>query len=150
VFDAIFRFFFKYEPLVFEQGDFVYWASRSMWLVAVVAAGCAVYVLWTYRQVAVLQGRDRYVLIGTRAALLAVALFAVLRPTLLLKVAVPQQNYVGILYDDSRSMQIADQDGGPRSEFVERELGRPDSELLTALGQQFALRTSGSPRRLNG
>jgi hypothetical protein len=151
VFDAIFRFFFKYEPLVFEQGDFVYWASRSMWLVAVVAAGCAVYVLWTYRQVAVLQGRDRYVLIGTRAALLAVALFAVLRPTLLLKVAVPQQNYVGILYDDSRSMQIADQDGGPRSEFVERELGRPDSELLTALGQQFALRTfrfSSSAERL--
>jgi hypothetical protein len=153
VFDAIFRFFFKYEPLVFEQGDFVYWASRSMWLVAAVSAGCALYVLWTYRQVAVLRGRDRYVLLATRSALLAVALFAVLRPTLLLKVAVPQQNYVGILYDDSRSMQIADQDGGPRSEFVERELGRTNSPLLAALGKQFNLRAfrfSSSAERLTG
>ena len=153
MFDAIFRFFFKYEPLVFEQGDFVYWATQSMWLVAGVAAACAVYVLWTYRQVAVMAGRDRVVLIATRTALLAVALFAVLRPTLLLKVAVPQQNVVGILYDDSRSMQIADQDGRPRSEFVERDLARPDSPLLTALGQQFALRTfrfSSSAERLAG
>ena len=124
MFDAIFRFFFKYEPLVFEQGDFVLWASRSMWLVAAVAAAGAVFVLWTYRQVAVMRGRDRYVLIATRAALLAVALFAVLRPTLFLKVAVPQQNYVGILYDDSRSMQIADHDGAPRRTFVEEEIGR--------------------------
>ena len=141
MFDAIFRFFFKYEPLVFEQGDFVLWASRSMWFVAAVAAACAVFVLWTYRQVAVMRGRDRYVLVATRAALLAVALFAVLRPTLFLKVAVPQQNYVGILYDDSRSMQIADQDGGPRSTFVEQEIGRPDSPLITALGKQFRIQT---------
>lgn len=141
MFDSIFQFFFKYEPLVFEQGDFVLWASQSMWLVAGLAAACAVYVLWTYSQVAVMRGRDRYVLIATRVALLAVALFAILRPTLLLKVAVPQQNSIGILFDDSRSMQIADQDSRPRSEWVERELGRSDSPLLTALGKQFNLRT---------
>ena len=40
---------------------------------------------------------------------------ALLRPMLLLKVAVPQQNFVGILLDDSRSMQVADHDGKPRS-----------------------------------
>ncbi len=151
MFDSIFQFFFKYEPLVFEQGDFVLWASQSMWLVAALAAACALYVVWTYWQVAVMRGRDRYVLIATRVALLAVALFATLRPTLLLKVAVPQQNFVGILFDDSLSMQVADEDGRPRREFIERELGRADSPLLTALGKQFELRTfrfSSSAERL--
>ncbi len=149
--ESIFKFFFKYERLVFEQGDFVLWASQSMWLVAALAAACALYVLWTYWQVVLLQGRDRYVLIATRVALLAVALFAILRPTLMLKVAVPQQNFVGILLDDSRSMQIADQDGKARSEFVARELGRPDGPLLTALSKQFVpriFRFSSSAERL--
>ena len=39
---------------------------------------------------------------------------------LLLKVAVPQQNFVGILLDDSRSMQVADDEGKPRSAFIAR------------------------------
>jgi len=31
VFESIFRFLFKYERLVFQQGSFVLGASRSMW-----------------------------------------------------------------------------------------------------------------------
>ncbi len=77
--------------------------------------------------------------------------FALLRPVLLLKVAVPQQNFVGILLDDSRSMQIADQDGKPRSEFLISQLGRPDAPLLTELGKRFQVkvfRFSSSAERL--
>jgi uncharacterized membrane protein len=55
-------------------------------------------------------------------------------------VAVPQQNWVGILLDDSSSMRIEDHDGGPRSDFVLDQLGRPDAPLLTALGERFSLR----------
>ena len=55
-----------------------------------------------------------------------IVLFALLRPMLLLKVAVPQQNFVGILLDDSRSMQVADHDGKPRSSRSPRdEFGTP-------------------------
>ena len=88
VFESVFRFFFKYERLVFEQGRFVFGATRSMWLIAAVAAIVAVYVVFTYWQLAALRGRPRILLLVTRGALLAVALFAVLRPMLLLKVAV--------------------------------------------------------------
>jgi uncharacterized membrane protein len=140
VFESVFRFLFKYERLVFEQGQFVFGATRSMWLVAAVAAAAALYVLWSYAQLAGLARRDRAVLLGARLALLLLAIFAVLQPMLLLKVAVPQQNFVGILLDDSRSMQIADEQGRGRSDFVRDELGRPDAPLLAALGKRFVPR----------
>jgi uncharacterized membrane protein len=155
VFDAIFAFLFKYEPLVFEQGfqqgRFVLAASRQMWLTAGLATLIAAYALWTYRQLAAVTGRDRAILLAIRIPLLALALFVLLRPTLELKVAVPQQNFVGILLDDSRSMQVADHDGKPRSDFVMNELGRPDARLLTELGKRFQLRVyrfSSSAERL--
>ena len=107
--------------------------------------------LWTYRQLAAVRSRDRAVLIGVRIALVAIVLFALLQPMLLLKVAVPQQNFVGVLLDDSRSMQVADHNGGPRSDFINEQLGRADAPLLTELGKRFQLRVfrfSSSAERL--
>jgi uncharacterized membrane protein len=140
VFESLFRFLFKYQPLVFEQGRFVLGASRSMSLVALAAGAAALYALWTYRQLAAAPRRDRALLLSMRIALFAIALFALLRPTLQLKIAVPQQNYVGILVDDSRSMQIADQQGKPRADYVKDQFGRTDGPLLEALGKRFQIR----------
>lgn len=140
VFESLFTFLFKYQPLVFEQGSFVFWATSSMWLVAAFVAAGAAYALWTYRRLALLAGRGRGTLVAIRTALFVLVVFALLRPTLQLKVAVPQQNYVGILLDDSRSMQVEDYGGQPRSQFVTDELGRPDAPLLTSLGERFSLR----------
>lgn len=140
MFESLFTFLFKYPLLVFEQGTFVFWATRSMWLVAALTAAAGLYALWTYRSLAHLAGRGRSTLIAVRMALLLLVVFALLRPTLQLKVAVPQQNFVGILLDDSRSMQVADYDGQPRATFVTEELGRADAPLLTSLGERFSLR----------
>ena len=65
--------------------------------------------------------------------------FCLLRPALILKAAVPQQNFLGVLVDDSRSLQIADIDGRPRSAFVNDNLGA-DRPLLNALSKKFVLR----------
>ncbi len=138
--ETVFRFLFKYERLVFEQGHFVLGATRSAWFVAVVAALAAAYVGWTYARVAALTRRDRIVLLGMRMGLLAVALFALLRPMLLLEVAVPQQNFVGVILDDSRSMQIVDEQGQARSAFVTNEFGGPDGRLLAELSRRFVPR----------
>jgi uncharacterized membrane protein len=151
VLSSLFQFLFKFEPLVFERGRFVFGATRSMWVAAAIAAASALYVLWTYRQLATVRGRQRATLLTLRVALFLVAFFAMLRPTLLLKVAVPQQNFVGILIDDSRSMQISDQDAKARAEFVKNQVGRVDGPLLTALGKRFQVkvyRFSGSAERL--
>ena len=122
-----------------------------MWFTVGLAALIAVYAVWTYRQLASISGRDRALFLLIRVPLLVLALFVLLRPTLELKVAVPQQYFVGVLLDDSRSMQVADHDGKPRSEFVMNELGRPDARLLTELGKRFQLRVyrfSSSAERL--
>ena len=122
-----------------------------MWLTAAIVAAGALYALWTYRQVAALQGRDRIVLLATRLGLFAVVLFGLLRPMLLLKVAVPQQNFVGILLDDSRSMQVADHNDKPRGSFTKDEFGSANAPLLAALGKRFNLRIfrfSSSAERL--
>src|SRR5690606_18629309 len=137
VFESAFRFLFKYEPLVFEQGQFVLGATRSMWLIAVLATAAALYVIWTYGQVRALSGRPRVLLLAIRIALLLIVIFIVLRPMLLLKVAVAQQNFVGVLIDDSRSMQVVDQDGAARSDYVRRVAGTPDAPLIAALGERF-------------
>src|SRR6185295_5632798 len=82
---------------------------------------------------------DRIVLITLRLCLVAVVLFCLFRPVLILRAAVPQQNFLGILLDDSRSMRVADQDGKPRGEFVNATFA-PDSPLMKSLASRYAVR----------
>ena len=51
----------------------------------------------------------------------------------------PQQNFLGVLIDDSRSMTIADRDDKPRTDFVNQQFG-PDGPLAKALSDRFVLR----------
>ena len=137
--ESLFRFLFKYPPLFFEQGDFVLGISRPTLIAIAVAAIVGGYALLTYRGMRKTRGRDRVVLVGLRLAILAVVVFCLLRPALILKAAVPQQNFLGVLVDDSRSLQIADRDGRPRSAFINEALGA-DRPLLNALSKKFVLR----------
>ena len=101
----------------------------------------ALLALLTYRGVSAADRlRDRVILIGLRVAALVVLLICLFRPTLVLKAAVPQQNFLGVLVDDSRSMSIADRDGQPRSAFVQDQLNGPNAKLLAALSQRFVVR----------
>jgi uncharacterized membrane protein len=142
--EKVFRFFFKYPPLMFQQADFSWGLSRPVLLVVGAAAALAVLALLTYRSVsATNRPRDRAVLVGLRLAALAVLLFCLVRPTLVLKAAVPQQNFLGVLVDDSRSMAIADRDGQTRAAFVQEQLSGPNARLLNALSQRFVVRFFG-------
>ena len=71
---SIFHFLFKYELLVFERGRFVFGATRSMWVAAVVAGVGALYVVWTYRQLSAVRGRQRAVLLALRIGLFLIGL----------------------------------------------------------------------------
>ena len=139
--EQVFRFFFKYPPLMFQQGD-LSWAFSRSFLIALAAAALAVVIaLMTSRGLSAVEGiRDRAILIGLRLTALAVLLVCLVRPTLILKAAVPQQNFLGVLVDDSRSMAIADRDGEPRKAFVQQQLTGPNAALLNALSQKFVVR----------
>ncbi|HEX3866136.1 MAG TPA: hypothetical protein VHV78_05255, partial [Gemmatimonadaceae bacterium] len=139
--EGIFQFLFKYRPTVFAKGSFAFGASWSVAILLLVAVVIGVPAVLSYSLV---RGkstrRDRWVLGALRVATLAVVVVCLFRPMLLLSAAVPQRNYVGVLIDDSRSMQIADRDGKPRSDWVEHAFGGPDSTLLKALRQRFIVR----------
>ena len=136
----LFSTLFKYPAFVFRQGDFTFAASRTSVLVLVALGVVAAASLITYRAVRS-EGavRERAVLVALRLALLALLVFCLLRPSLVLRAAVPQQNFLGILIDDSRSMTIADRDEKPRTDFVAQQFG-PDGPLAKALAQRFVLR----------
>ena len=139
--ESVFRFLFKYPPLMFHQGDVAWGFSRAMVAACALAAAVVVIALTTYRGLAAADKvRDRVVLIGLRLAALAVLLVCLFRPTLILKAAVPQQNFLAVLVDDSRSMAIADTNGQPRSAFVQQQLNGPNGALLNALSQRFVVR----------
>ncbi len=141
MFEPLFEFLFKYRPLIFDQGELALRASWVGFLALAAAAGAAYLTLRTYLAVRGNSQRlDRAVLTAIRIAALGVLAFCLLRPVLVLSSVVPQENFLGVLIDDSRSMQIADRDETPRHEFVRRQLGAPDSELRAALADRFALR----------
>src|SRR5438105_3841118 len=126
---------------MFQQGDVAWAFSRSVLLISGGVAAAAVVALLTYRGVAAADRlRDRLVLVALRLAALAVLLVCLFRPTLILKAAVPQQNFLAVLVDNSRSMAIADRDGQARSAFVQQQLNGPNAKLLTALSQRFVVR----------
>src|SRR4051812_927770 len=132
--DAVFRLLFKYPLLVFQQGDFTLGTSRPALVAVLALAALAAAALITYRSIASEgSSRDKAILIALRLSLVAILFFCLVRPTLVLKAAVPQQNFLGILVDDSRSMLISDKDGQPRSSFVQRQLTGVQAPLLQEL-----------------
>jgi uncharacterized membrane protein len=141
VLESLFEFLFKYRPLIFEQGDLRFAAFTPVSVAVVAAAAGAAATILTYTGVrGQLRARDRAALAALRLGALAIVLFCLTRPVLVLKAAVPQQNFLGILLDDSRSMRVADLNGKPRSGFVDETFGRPDSAVLGALSKRFVLR----------
>src|SRR6185436_2314569 len=138
---SIFQFLFKYPKLVFEQGTFVWGISRNAWLAIIVVVLGVAFALFTYSRVRrQARGRDRAILIVLRLAAFAVVLFCLARPALILKAAVPQQNFLGVLVDDSRSMQISDQDGKARGEYIKKNFSAETSPMWAELSKRFAVR----------
>src|SRR5688572_29786910 len=89
------------------------------------------------------QWRERLVLGVLRVAALGIILFCIFRPVLVVKAAVAQQNVVGILLDDSRSMQLPEGNSGTltRADRVRETFGNPDSPAMRALSEKFLVRT---------
>ena len=120
------------------------------------SASSSLLAVFTYRRVRVNEGRlrDRIVLTSLRIAALALVLFCLFRPTLVVRAAVNQQNVVAVLLDDSRSMQIAGLGReAARPISSAQQFGAPDSPLLKSLSDRFLVRVfrfSSSTGRVAG
>ena len=140
--ESLFRLLFNYRPVVFQQGEFRLVPSTGSYFAAVLVAVAIAATFLTYRAArSKADARHRIVLAVMRTAVLVLVLFCLFRPVLVVKAAVPQQNFLGILIDDSRSMQIADQNAAPRAAFAKQQFATANAPLLKALSDRFVLRT---------
>ncbi len=139
--ESIFQFLFKYRPVVFERGSFVLDPPVPALVVVAGAALVAAVAAQRYRRTGGrLDGRDRVVLTALRAAAVALLTFCLLRPMLVVATVVPQANFLGILLDDSRSMQVADTDNRTRHAVMTETFGSAETPLISALADRFKLR----------
>jgi len=139
--EGLFEFLFKYRQIVFEQGEFAFAAPSSVrtWLGIAGVLGASAVATYT-----IARGKssilDRGVMAGLRVALLGVLVFCLMQPTLTLSTVVPQQNFVGVLLDDSRSMLLQDEAGASRNQFIADAFTPEQSDLLAELSERFVLR----------
>jgi hypothetical protein len=137
----VFEFLFKYRRILFEEGEVILSTPWSLGLLVGVVALVGVAAVVTYgRAGGKASAGERTLLATLRLAALGVLVFALLQPTLVLSSVVPQRNFVGILLDDSRSMNLPAGDGAPRRDWVEANFGAEGGDLVEALGERFALR----------
>ncbi|MDX1434806.1 MAG: hypothetical protein R3286_20365 [Gammaproteobacteria bacterium] len=137
----MFELLFKYPPDVYARGELT--LAAPAWLLAVIAAAIIVLVptLLGYARVAGLARRaDRVVLVGLRAALLALIALALMQPALLVTRSVSQGKVLALLLDDSLSMRIADEGDRARGELVREAFDPATGASARALASRFDVR----------
>lgn len=155
----MFQFLFEYRRIVFEQGEFRFAPVPGSYVALGLAAVAVVLAILSYRRAlrspaafaltptAISFRRKALGLAFIRIAIIAVIAACLFRPVLVVKAAVPQQNFLAVLLDDSRSMQIGDYAAAatgalaPRGEFARQEFSDRNTGLLKALSDKFVVRT---------
>ena len=144
MFETLFQFLFEYRLQVFRQGDFRFAPPAGAPVAAVVVIAALAIAFVSYRVLrSRVEWRQQVALGALRVVALAIILFCIFRPVLVVKAAVTQQNVVGILIDDSRSMQLPEGNTGTttRADRVRETFGNPDSPIMKALSEKFLVRT---------
>jgi uncharacterized membrane protein len=140
--DSLFRFLFNYRPVVFQQAEVRLLPFTGAYVAALLVVVAIGVTILTYRRAPSKSGtRHRLVLAAIRTVTLVLLLVCLFRPVLVVKAAVPQQNFLGVLIDDSRSMQIADWNGNARGQFARQQFAGPEAALLKSLSERFVVRT---------
>ncbi len=141
ILDTVFEYLFKYPRIAYERGDIVWSGSWSPLLLAGMFVLGAGLVFWSYRwSRARTSPTTTLALALFRATGLVVLLICLLRPTLVLSTAVPQQNVVAILIDDSRSMGIPDEEERARGLVAQETFASQESSVLDEIQERFMVR----------
>lgn len=144
--ETLFRFLFEYRPVVFQQGEFRFAPTTGSYVALALAIAAGVLVVASYRR----RADGTVLVLSLRLALIALVALCLCRPVLVVKAAVAQQNFLALLIDDSRSMQIDDASGaaGPgagqkttRGAYARQQFADPAAGLLASLSDRFVVRT---------
>jgi uncharacterized membrane protein len=141
--DQIVQFFFKHKWSTFAKGQLAL-ANRPSWLLialAVAALAALIYFLYIrpgYR----ITSQSKWGLIALRTGLLALLTVMLMRPVVVIPSIIPKSTSVAILADDSRSMQLADENNRSRLEAT-KELLKSDGKFARGLDDKFKVNLYG-------
>lgn len=139
--DRLFQFFFKHSPTVFNKGHFSFAARPSFVIIVLLAllAAALVYFLY-FRGGQRLTTAPRVGLTALRVALVGFLALLLMRPVLVVSSVIPKSNYIAVLADDSRSMQLNDENGRTRIQAVKDTLA-PTNAFARGLDAKFKTNT---------
>ncbi|HLG17317.1 MAG TPA: hypothetical protein VJH03_22910 [Blastocatellia bacterium] len=138
--EQVVAFLFKYKAALFEKSQFGFEAALPLILIVGVASATGVLAYGLYGRSAIrLPGPSRVALMAIRVALVAVIVFCLMRPVIVVPEVLPQANYAAVLVDDSASMLLKDARDHSRLEAAQQLLS-PGSPFFTALSEKFKLR----------
>ena len=132
----------KYPIDVFREGDFSFGVPLPGLLIAVLLIALVAATIWAYRST---QGRIRRgfrgFLILLRVIVLCLIAFCLLKPFLTIYQSNPDDSYLLVMVDRSKSMQITDStDSAPRLHRVNDLLFAENEGLLEKLNAKFKVR----------
>ncbi|MYH82563.1 VWA domain-containing protein [Candidatus Poribacteria bacterium] len=132
----------RYPIDVFREGNFSFGVPLPGLLIAVLLVALIVATIWAYRST---QGRIRHgfrgFLIFLRTVALCLLAFCLLKPFLTIYQSNPDDSYLLVMVDRSKSMQITDSiDSAPRLRRVNDLLFAENEGLLEKLNTKFKVR----------
>jgi uncharacterized membrane protein len=152
----MFQFLFKYPSTVFSKGKFVLLGAWPAWLLPVLivaaAGGLAILIRSRMRDAVPgqhgavpalgeaalnIRGWRSWTIWGLQSALVALVLFLLWQPAIVIGELSSQQNIIAIVVDDSRSMSITDTGGRSREAAAIAAL---EGGLLAGLSKRFQTR----------
>lgn len=143
--DSLFELFFKYPPSTFSSGSFRFFPSWPFLLAGLLLLALSTPGLLRYWR----QGRGgARLLVAFRGLALLVVLLCLARPSLVLSTVVPQQSFVAVVVDDSKSMAVDDEGGDMRGRRALDLLAAEGGGLLDGLAERFKVRLFAAGREL--
>src|SRR5499427_6964099 len=133
---SIFEFFFKYKPIIYEKGRLAFQLLGGRWMFALFVVAAAAGAYFAYRKIA----RDKYSagLVALRTLTFTTLAFLFLRPVLEIKSVLPQESYIAVVIDNSKSMTIKDDGQIARSEQLRKQFEA--TNLIKRLQDKFKVR----------
>jgi uncharacterized membrane protein len=135
--DQLVQFFFKHKWSTFARGQFGF-ANRPSWLlIAIIAIAFGLIVYFVYiRPGYRINSKAKIGLIALRASLLALLFILLMRPVVVVPSIIPKSTSLALLADDSRSMQLADENGRSRIDAA-KEILSNNSQFIRGLDEKF-------------
>lgn len=139
--DQIISFLFKYRAAIFSKSQFAFGARLNVFLIIALIIGVAALAYYIYVRFSVqLPTEWRIALICLRTALIALIVFCVMRPVIVVPAVLPQSSYVLVLMDDSSSMKLAEEGSQSRLDTV-KGLMSAENPFYKSLSDKFKVRS---------